>query len=336
MTKQKADVALLSVISNATLVLLKTIIGVMIGSVSMISEAIHSGVDLLAASIALFAVKKSAKPADVRHPFGHGKVENISGTIEAILIFLAAGWIVFEAVKRLYHPEPLEAVSWGVVVMFLSAWANVFISQKLFKVSQETGSVALEADAWHLRTDVYTSIGVMVGLGTIWAGKRLVPGTNLEWVDPVTAIVVALLILKAAYELTIKSARDLLDASLPAEEEALIREHIKSFSPTVRSFHRFRTRKSGTDRFIEFHILVDSGMSVNDSHKVTDMMSDAIKEHYSDATVTIHIEPCDAVCTPWCENDCLLSDKDRRAIRTKHRDGSLQKQNNRRIGIGGN
>ena len=149
--KQKSNVALLSVISNTSLVILKLIVGVMIGSVSVISEAIHSGVDLLAAIIALFAVRKSAKPADEDHPFGHDKVENISGTVEALLIFLAAGWIIFEAVKKLIEPEPLDEAGWGIAVMLLSVAANIFVSKKLFSVGEETDSVALKADAWHLR-----------------------------------------------------------------------------------------------------------------------------------------------------------------------------------------
>src|SRR5512136_176164 len=127
--KRKASVARLSVISNAALVLLKLAVGLSIGSVSVISEAIHSGVDLLAAIIALFAVRISGKPADLHHPFGHGKVENISGTVEALLIFLAAGWIIYEATKKLMNPQPLEEASWGVAVMLVSATANIVVSR---------------------------------------------------------------------------------------------------------------------------------------------------------------------------------------------------------------
>src|SRR5512137_1693635 len=136
--KRKASVARLSVISNTTLVLLKLAVGLAIGSVSVISEAIHSGVDLLAAIIALFAVRISGKPADQHHPFGHGKVENVSGTVEALLIFIAASWIIYEAVKKLINPQPLEEVGWGVVVMLVSAIANIIVSKMLFKVGRET------------------------------------------------------------------------------------------------------------------------------------------------------------------------------------------------------
>ncbi|MEW6263636.1 MAG: cation diffusion facilitator family transporter [Thermodesulfobacteriota bacterium] len=317
--KRKQRVAWLSVVSNTTLVLLKITVGLLIGSVSVISEAIHSAVDLVAAVIALLAVRTSSQPADQKHPFGHGKAENISGAIEALLIFGAAAWIIHEAVRKLSHPEPLEAIGWGVGVMFLSSAVNILVSQMLFQVGRETDSVALEADAWHLRTDVYTSAGVMAGLGLIWAGERFFPDLNLVWLDPAAALIVALLIIKAAYDLTVKSARDLMDASLPVEEIKLIREHIDAFSPQVRGFHRLRTRKSGAQRFVEFHLLVDAGMSVDESHRITDQVAGALEEHYPDLSVTIHIEPCHGDCEPECEDGCLLDKNDRHAVRTGRR-----------------
>src|SRR3989304_4174382 len=176
---RKSRAAMISVISNTALVLMKLIVGLLIGSVSVISEAIHSGFDLLAAVIALFSVRTSSRPADSDHPFGHGKIENVSGAIEALLIFLAAGWIIFEAVKKFLYSEPMEAANWGVGVMFISAITNIFVSQMLFKVGKETDSVALQADAWHLRTDVYTSAGVMVGLATVCLGDVVVAGWSL-------------------------------------------------------------------------------------------------------------------------------------------------------------
>src|SRR5512136_299897 len=142
--RQKSAVAWLSVISNTALVTGKLIIGLAIGSVSVISEAIHSGVDLLAAVISLFAVKTSNKRADEEHPFGHGKVENISGTVEALLIFVAAGWIFYEAVYKLIRPQMLDAPVLGVAVMLVSAVVNFIVSRKLFKVGKETDSVALQ------------------------------------------------------------------------------------------------------------------------------------------------------------------------------------------------
>jgi len=317
--KRKSSVALLSVASNTILVLLKLTVGIIIGSVSVISEAIHSSVDLLAALIALFAVRTSGKPADAEHPFGHGKVENISGTVEALLIFLAASWIIFEAVKKLKDPEPLEEVGWGVAVMMVSSAANILVSKTLFKVGKETDSVALQADAWHLRTDVYTSAGVMAGLAIIWIGRIVLPETDLNWVDPVAAIGVALLIIKAAYQLTVESARDLLDVSLPKDEEACIRKRIAAFAPTIRGFHRLCTRKSGSHRFVEFHMIVDPSMTIDESHRIADMLTCSIKQQYPGTTVHIHIEPCDCNSTNEGKCDCLLSPEDKEVLLGKLR-----------------
>jgi cation diffusion facilitator family transporter len=310
-TKEKISVARLSVISNTSLIIMKVIIGIMIGSVSILSEAIHSGVDLIAAVIAYFSVKNSGKPADGEHPFGHGKIENISGTVEAVLIFLAAGWIIYEAIKRLMHPRPIEAAAWGVGVMLVSCVLNIIVSEKLFAVGNKTDSAALKADAWHLRTDVYTSAGVMGGLFLIWIGGWIIPGVSLNWIDPLAAIAVALLIIHAAWVLTIQSARDLLDVTLPPDEKTLIKDLISSKHPEVRGFHKLRTRKSGSARFIEFHMIVDPQMSVDDSHRITDEITILISEHLPSSTVTIHVEPCDGRCDDECMNTCLLSAEER-------------------------
>jgi cation diffusion facilitator family transporter len=304
--RRKVRVALLSVISNTTLIAIKLVVGLLIGSVSIISEAIHSGSDLLAAIIAFFSVKTSSLPADLGHPFGHGKIENISGTVEALLIFLAAAWIIFEAIRKLLHPEPIEAVGWGVGVMLVSSVVNIMVSTMLFKVGKETDSVALQADAWHLRTDVYTSAGVMIGLAVIWMGHRALPGLHLGWLDPVAAIFVALVIIKAAYELTVRSARDLVDVRLPEEEEAWIRQLIMEYRASVHGFHQFRTRKAGPFRYVEFHMLVDPQMSVEDSHRITDEITAGIETRFPNTSVTIHTEPCNGNCVGRCLEGCLV------------------------------
>ncbi len=312
---RKRSVALLSVISNTVLVVLKLAVGLAIGAVSVISEAIHSGVDLVAAGIAWYSVRTSGIPADREHPYGHGKIENISGTVEALLIFLAAIWIVYEAVHKIIHPEPIGMASWGVAVMLLSAVVNLFVSHKLFQVGRETDSVALIADGWHLRTDVYTSAGVMLGLAAIWAGSRLAPGVDLHWVDPAAAIGVAALILKAAWDLTVQSARDLLDVQLPGDEIAWIESLILKRRPVVKGYHKLRTRKAGHFRFVEFHIKVDSGMSVASSHRITQEFAREIRERFPGASVNIHIEPCDGRCGESCLESCLLTDQERHSVR---------------------
>jgi cation diffusion facilitator family transporter len=322
--RQKSGVATLSVLSNSMLVFLKIVIGLAIGSVSVISEAIHSGVDLIAAVIAWFAVRTSGKPADDKHPFGHGKIENISGTIEALLIFIAAGWIIYEAVKKLINPRPLEEVNLGVVVMLISAVMNYIVSQLLFKVGKATESMALQADGWHLRTDVWTSLGVMAGLGLIWAGQLLFPSVNLAWIDPIAAIAVALLIVNAAYRLTLESGRDLLDESLTPEEEEFIRQTIIAHCPPVCGFHRLRTRKAGAQRFIEFHLLVSGEMSVADSHQLTDVLTHLIEQRFPASSVTIHIEPCNGFCSSVCIQGCLLSAEQRAAMQQRRREQDTQ------------
>ena len=309
--QRKLSVAKLSVISNGLLVILKLIVGLAIGSVSVLSEAIHSGMDLIASLIAAFSVRTSSIPADISHPFGHGKVENISGTIEALLIFLAAGWIIFEATGKLLIPQPIEYVGWGVVVMLFSTVINIIVSERLFTVGRETDSIALQADGWHLRTDVYTSAAVMASLAVIWLGHHFFPDPNVHWLDPVAALVVALLILRAAYRLTVQSARDLMDVKLPAEEETWVRQLIMTRRDTIRGYHHLRTRKSGNYRFVEFHIKVDEKMSVEASHRITKELKANIQKRFPDASVTIHVEPCDGNCLDDCLGGCLITAEER-------------------------
>jgi cation diffusion facilitator family transporter len=308
--QKKERVAMLSVASNSFLVLFKVIVGFLIGSVSIMSEAIHSGVDLLAAIIAMFSVKTSSVPADSDHPFGHGKIENISGFVEALLIFIAAFWIIWEALKKLISSQAIEHAGWGVGVMLFSAVMNFIVSQKLFQVGKEADSIALQADAWHLRTDVYTSAGVMAGLGIIWIGHEFFSAHNINWIDPVAAICVAVLILHAAFNLTVNSIRDLMDVQLPPEEEGYIRDII-SHDPAIYGFHQLRTRKAGHIRFVEFHIKVNPQMSVHDSHDITRILKKKIKNKFTESTITIHIEPCDGDCTDICVAGCLLPEDKR-------------------------
>jgi len=312
--QRKEQVATLSVASNSILVVFKVIVGTLIGSVSIISEAIHSGMDLLAAIIAMFSVKKSHIPADDDHPFGHGKVESISGLTEAALIFIAAFWIIFEALKKLTSAQEVESPGWGVAVMFLSAALNFYVSRRLFAVGKEADSIALQADAWHLRTDVYTSMGVMVGLGIIWTSHFFFVDPRIHWLDPVAAIFVAVFILKAAYDLTSQAVGDLMDVKLPPDEESWIRNVITGHQSEIHGYHQLRTRKAGNFRFIEFHIKVDPQMTVTASHGITRELKYVIMDKFPATTVTIHVEPCDGNCTEICTAGCLLPESRRLRI----------------------
>ncbi len=291
-TRRKTRAASVSVISNMVLILGKVAAGLAIGSVSILSEAIHSGVDLIAALIALTAVRVSGKAADRDHPFGHGKAENVAGTVEAVLIFGAAIWIIWEAIDRLRHPAPMGHLGWGVAVMGISAVVNLLVSRWLMRVGKETDSVALQADAVHLSTDVWTSFGVMAGLALIWLGQLIFPGTNLDWLDPVCAMAVAVLILHAAWELTRQAGRDLFDARLSDEEESSIRTAIERTAPEACELHDLRTRRAGAQRFVELHLVVPGEMTVEASHAATDRAEAAIEAIYPGTHVSIHVEPC--------------------------------------------
>ena len=283
-TQKKCNVAMLSIISNTSLVLLKFFVGIITGSISVISEAIHSSLDLFASFIAYFAVRKSSHPPDEKHHFGHGKIENISGAAEALLIFLAAAMIIWEAVEKIIHPHGMPKVELGIIVMAFSAGVNFLISNIIMQVAKETDSLALEADAWHLRTDVYTSLGVLVGL-------VIVKLTNLPVLDPIFAIGVALVIIKAAFELTTKTLEDLMDEKLPDSEEQKIKRIIKNCCPQVVGFHRFRTRKAGSSRFVDLHLVVPPGLSVEEAHSICDAIESSAEKEIPNLQMVIHVEP---------------------------------------------
>lgn len=301
---QKQRAALVSVASNTILVLAKLGIGYWVGSISIVSEAIHSGVDLVAALIAFVAVRAAAKPPDERHPYGHGKIENLSGAIEAALIAVAAIWIIFEASQRLFHPKPIDHAWLGIAVMGGSVLVNLLVSSHLFKVARATHSVALEADAWHLRTDVWTSLGIMGGLAIVTVGRLVAPSKDLSVLDPLCAIGVAFLIMKAAWELTAQSLGDLLDEALPDWERedllALLRKH-----PDILGVHGLRTRKNGSSRYVEVHLVVRPEMPVVDAHRLQHGVQTQVREMFGEAKLLAHVEPCDRRCTVQCRSGCF-------------------------------
>jgi cation diffusion facilitator family transporter len=281
MLTEKIRTARLSIISNSCLIIMKTVAGLISGSVSILSEAIHSGMDLVAAIIAFFSVKYSDTPPDKEHPYGHGKFENVSGVIEAILIFFAAGWIIYEAVRKMIRPVPVDNLEVGSIVMAISAFVNFLVSRKLYKVARKTDSIALEADALHLKTDVLTSLGVAAGLLLIWL-------TGWVFLDPVVAIIVAIMILKESFNLLRNAFSPLIDASLSEEENAIISLEI---SKRNLSFHHLRTRKSGHFRFADVHLEMPEDMPLKDVHRICDEIENEIERRISGMEINIHVEP---------------------------------------------
>jgi cation diffusion facilitator family transporter len=303
----KRQTAGLSVFSNTALVLMKLAVGFAIGSVSIISEAIHSGMDLIAAAIAFVAVRRSSRPPDDCHAFGHGKYEAFSGLIEALLIFVAAALIVREAVGTLLG-DGVETLSpnlliAGIAVMGISAVINWLVSSRLMAVAKKTESIALESDAWHLRTDVYTSLGVLAGLVLI----RL---TGIVALDAFVAIGVALVIVRAAVDLTRRSLADLTDRRLTDEEEERVRRIICEHASSYAGFHKLRTRRSGPDVHIDFHLVVARGVPVEQAHDLTDHLESDLRLEFPRSTISIHIEPCDEICSE-CASFCLAAKESR-------------------------
>jgi cation diffusion facilitator family transporter len=278
----KVKTARLSIISNTLLIIMKVVVGILSGSVSIISEAIHSSMDLVAALIAFFSVRVSDNPPDSKHPYGHGKVENISGVVEAVLIFVAAALIISEAVKKLLGEEIVLEKLWiGSVVMAVSAVINILVSRRLYKVARETRSVALEADALHLKTDVYTSAGVAVGLALILI-------TGIKWLDPVVAILVALFIIKESYDLLKRAFWPLLDSAWDPDE---VDDLEKKLNDMGVNYHSLRTRKAGNYRFIDIHVEIPENESVGEAHKYCDEIEDELMASFENLNATIHIEP---------------------------------------------
>lgn len=285
---RKSKFALLSICSNTVLIVFKIIAGVLSGSVSIISEAIHSGMDLAASIVAFLAVRSSAKPADKDHPYGHGKIENISGAVEGVLIFVAAGMIISESAKKIFEPAEIENAFVAVAVMMAASLVNLLVSRKLYQVAKEEDSMALEADALHLKTDVYTAFGV--GLGIL-----LIKLTGFAILDPIVAILVALLIVKEAWELCKNAIEHLLDVRLTDEEELeidkVIRKVMDEYKQQLIDYHKLKTRKSGNKRHIDFHITLNPDITVKEAHDIVGRLKKGMNEKFSNTRVNIHIDP---------------------------------------------
>jgi cation diffusion facilitator family transporter len=281
----KKGAARLSVISNTVLVLTKLVVGIATGAISIVSEAAHSAVDLMAAVIAFYAVRKSNLPPDEDHAYGHGKYENVSAMAEALLIIVAALWIVYEAVHKFSSAESPEHLGYGIAVMLLSILVNYYVTRKLLKVAKLTESAALAADAMHLRADIWTSVGVLVGLG-------LIRVTGLNVLDPLIALFVAIIVFRAGFKMTKESFSELTDVSLPESEELVIQKIIREH-PEVITFHRLRTRRSGSYRLIDVHIILNKNMHLDKAHDICDLLEQEIKQSLGRCDVIIHTEPCD-------------------------------------------
>jgi cation diffusion facilitator family transporter len=290
--RTKSGAAGLSVASNSLLIALKVAVGAITGSIAIITEAVHSLIDLLASVIALTSVRKADEPADAEHPYGHEKLENLAAAIEGMLILVGAGVIIYEATHRLVVGAHIDTVGLGIAVMGLSAVANFGISAFLGRQARRLDSPALEGDAAHLRTDSFTSMGVLVGL-------LLVKITGENAFDSIAALAVAAAIVVSGLRIITRSSRVLVDEALPEDEMDRIEAAIAAIRPAeMAGYHRLRARRAGSRRYVDMHMQFRSGTSLERAHELAHDMRSAIEAELPAADVLIHVEPEESVLAP--------------------------------------
>ena len=282
---RKTRAAAISIASNATLIALKLVAGAITGSIAVITEAIHSGIDLLASMVAYFSVRKADEPPDESHPYGHEKVENVAAGIEGMLILVGAGIIIYESVRRLVEHAEVEKLGVGIAVIGFSAVANFTVSGYLYRQARLTDSPALEGDAAHLRTDAFTSLGVLLAL-------ILVQITGIQELDAITALIVAVAIVWAGIQILSRSSRVLVDEALPEDELAVVRGAIEEFgSDEVVGFHKLRARRAGSRRYVDLHVQFRAGTTLERAHELAHELQREIRGRLRGADVLIHLEP---------------------------------------------
>jgi cation diffusion facilitator family transporter len=281
----KSRAALLSIVSNSLLIVLKITAGVITGSIAILTEAIHSGIDLLASLVAYVSVRKADEPADEDHPYGHEKAENLAAGAEAMLILLGAAIIVIEAVRRLFAGSEIDQVGIGIAIIGVSIAANLVVSGYLYRRARALDSPALEGDAAHLRADALTSIAVLVGL-------VLVELTGHSSFDSIAALLVAGFIVSTGVRLAMRSGRELMDEAPPAAELDRIQEAIEAARPPeMAGYHKLRARRAGSRRHIDLHVQFRTGTSLEEAHRLAHALRDSIAAQFGNADVLIHVEP---------------------------------------------
>jgi cation diffusion facilitator family transporter len=287
-TKAGATKLLIGVVVG--LIVFKVVVGLLTHSISIVAQAADSLLDLFAGIITFSAIRFAAKPADAEHQYGHGKAEDIAGVGQAILIFIAGGLIIYSAIDRIitkqYIVDQPEA---GIAVMAVSIVVSIFLSRHLLKVARRTASIALEANARNIGADVYSTSAVLAGLA-------ILRFTKLNIIDPILAIGVAVYILKVAFDTIHKPISGLLDEKLPPSQEAVIEDCLRKHSREVSGYHALRTRRAGSQSYIDLHLVMAGDISLEQAHQLCDQIEVEIKSMLREASVIIHAEPCDNKC----------------------------------------
>jgi len=276
--------AWLSIAAALATILLKGWAWWITGSVGLLSDALESFVNLAGAMMALAMLTLAARPADDNHAHGHGKAEYFSSAFEGFLILIAAVAICYTAIERLLNPQPLEAVGIALAISVVASIINLATSRTLMNVGKKHKSITLEADAHHLMTDVWTSVGVIVGVGLVWL-------TGWLWLDPVIALLVALNILWTGWQLLQRSAAGLMDVSIPEDELEAIEAILDGYRKHGLKFHALRTRQAGTRAFITVHVLVPGAWTVQHGHDWSERIEADIRQAVTHVHITTHLEP---------------------------------------------
>ncbi len=299
MFSTRSGAARLTLGTVIVLVVVKAIVAVVTGSISITAQTTDSFLDLIAVVIALFAIRIAVMPADEEHPFGHGKVEGIAAIVQAVLIVGAGGFIVYCAVERIVDGATVEMTEAGIGVMLFSTVISIFLARHLTRVSRATRSLALEASARNITADIYSAAGVLLAMVVI----RL---TGLAILDPIIALGVAILIFKSAYDVIRKSVEELADARLPEEEEKTLTATIIEHRGQLAGFHAIRSRRAGDQRFIDLHLVMPRNASLEEAHAMCDHLEEDIKTRLPGTSVTIHCEPCRVECWECYVVSCSL------------------------------
>lgn len=274
--------ARLSIISNTGLVIVKIAAGILTGSISVLAEGIQSTVDILASLMIYASLGVAGRPPDRRHPYGHGKFESLTSAVQMLLILGSTAFILSQAFRRLLHPR-MPDVDWGIAAMGLALVVDLAVSAHLQRVARQTDSLALEAEAQHLRADMYACAGVLLGLVAV----RL---TGWAPLDPIIAALLTVVVIITAVRLMGVSLRPLLDQSLPAEEEAQIRGALDA-DDRVMGYHRLRTRQAGTQRHVDVHIMLEDSLPLSEAHAIGEEIERAIRKTLPNLDVVVHVEP---------------------------------------------
>ena len=281
----KFGAARLSLVSNSVLITLKVVAGAVTGSIAIITEAVHSSIDLLASIVAYLSLRKADEPADAEHQYGHAKAENLAAAIEGMLILVGAGVIVYESSRRLATSGEIENIGFGIGVIAISAVVNLLVSTYLYRQARAHDSPALEGDAAHLRADAATSLAVLLGL-------VLIEVTGFEQLDSIVALMVASAIVYTGVRILSRSSRVLMDEALPQDELDVVRKLIADYpGPELEGFHKLRGRRAGSARYIDLHLQFTAGTSLERAHAVAHELQADVRQRIPAADLLVHIEP---------------------------------------------